>query len=621
MTEINSDIIILFDNTSNLSDLKKNIQNKKCKIISLDYQSHKILMENKIKHEISDNYLKEKESSSIQKKCYMLTQWFSQPDIAKLLKYDDINLGELSAMEFNFLLIPFLKKFVEITRIFNIYQSSEFICSPSSYQIVKTMTKSSSRLNNKIINNELQKNIKIHVKVGTRFITLHLPYSYYIKFKKISEIILSNFFGIKKRVTVNKKSVLFAEFDTTWYHKIFEMLPKNPLNLILFHRRRPAIWNFESFSIIKKSNCSIATLDEIKDTNLEKEIKKGNIQVGRKIKLLLSNEEFFKSFFTIENYSFWDALKIEFIELLKKKCLDTVTEIELAKRLFQKCKFSAIIIGSEVAFNELILLKLAKKFNVTSILLQHGLYYDDFPQSFEYNKFLGVLPIYSDKFIVWGESTKEYAIKCGISPQKIEVLGSPILDDVFDIKKEKNNKEEFILLATSSPTDYFVRDLSIEIWERYESAIKKICETVTKSNKKLIIKLHPYHQEYDITKLVKQINPDIEVIKKGDIKQLIKSCEIFIAIDISTTILTAQILEKPVISMSVKEYFDIPEILKSDSCMITNVREFESTFFHLIDNQKVKKKLIKKGTSFVNRYLSNQGIASQKNLEFLECQT
>ena len=49
--------------------------------------------------------------------------------------------------------------------------------------------------------------------------------------------------------------------------------------------------------------------------------------------------------------------------------------------------------------------------------------YQDTPEAYEYNK-SGVLPSLSDKFLVWGEIFKKYSIDCGISPNKIEIIGN-----------------------------------------------------------------------------------------------------------------------------------------------------------------------------------------------------
>ena len=69
------------------------------------------------------------------------------------------------------------------------------------------------------------------------------------------------------------------------------------------------------------------------------------------------------------------------------------------------------------------------------------------------------------------------------------------------------------------------------------------------------------------SKILKKINPEIEIIKTGNIAELIKKCILFIIIDVSTSILDAHLLRKPVLSVAVKtEEFGLSTVLKNNSC-------------------------------------------------------
>ena len=50
--------IILFDSSATLQDIQSILKNQK--IITFDYESHKLLLENGISHEISEDYVEEK---------------------------------------------------------------------------------------------------------------------------------------------------------------------------------------------------------------------------------------------------------------------------------------------------------------------------------------------------------------------------------------------------------------------------------------------------------------------------------------------------------------------------------------------------------------------------------
>ena len=252
-------------------------------------------------------------------------------------------------------------------------------------------------------------------------------------------------------------------------------------------------------------------------------------------------------------------------------------------------------------------------------MIQHGLGYDTV-EALDWNTHAGEFPVYSDKYVVWGKPYNEYLKKCNILPDKIEVIGSLLNDVVFDIKtKQSNFKNDFILLATSSPVTNIVNDLTVKSRENYESTIKQICQIVSKMNKKLVIKLRPFKNEIDITHLTKEFGSQIQVVKSGDILDLIQPCEVFLSLDLSTTILEAQILNKPTISVLVKDWrFGKPEIFEKNACLNINIDEFEKTLSELLNNNNFKNELISNGTKFVEYHLSNPGNATKKFLSFLE---
>ena len=176
-----------------------------------------------------------------------------------------------------------------------------------------------------------------------------------------------------------------------------------------------------------------------------------------------------------------------------------------------------------------------------------------------------------------------------------------------------------MLLAPAGPTKEHASDLTIEIIEKYMDAIKKICQLVTKYNKKLIIKVHPSPDELDPSFIAKQINSQIKVVKEGNISPLVQSCDLMIVIDFGSPILDAHILKKPVISVSVKDNgWGIPTALKNNSCLTTDLEKFEDDLKDVLNNDNIRNQLIKNGTKSSNEYLSYQNNGSSKLIEFLE---
>lgn len=611
--------ILLYDSSFDIDKLLNIVKEKNPLIISFDYESHKLLIKYKIKHKISDDYLSEKDIQNIQKNSYYFSQWFENPIISNKLEFEGINLGELFYIEFHFFLVPFLKKFVELTHIFKLYSDAKFVGSSQLYEIISKFTDNAIKLQNNVPEKQfLYDSVILNFRFFKKKFTINVPIKYYYKIKKIQEKIINILFKTCNHITNNKSSILLIDFNTVRYKKLFLNFHKISLNIGLYNRRRPIIWNLKSFLIIKKTKCFIPTIFTLYDDNTKNLTNVHISNIKQKIKSLWTNQSFFNLFFSINGFSFWSILRPILVELTEKKIDDAIREIMITKNLFKNYKINSILLWSETAFNDIITIKLAKQYDISTTFIQHGLV-DESDKSYEYTKFAKGFPVYCDKFIVWGKTSHRYAVRRGFPSEKIEIIGSPIHENIFDVKPNSNFANDYILLATSSPVDSNVDELLVKTKENYELAIEKICKTVVNMNKKLVIKLHPSPVELDVTELVKKIDPNIIVIKNHDIVSLIKSCEALVVIDLSTAILEAQILEKPVISVSVKsDLSNDSEIYKSNSCTRCGVDNFEISLNLILNNINYRKKQIENGNAFVNESLSNQKNASETLLTFLE---
>ena len=609
-SDLQESLVLLFDSSSTVDQIKKFVE-QKIKIITFDYESHKMLSKNNIDHEISDNYINDTDMQIIQNDSYNLSKWFLEPSISKLIEYEGINLGKLLNVEFTLFLIKFLKKFLEILQISKKYVNVKFVTSPELYDIANSITNNVTKLGGKQMAFYYD-TIKINSKIAN--ISFNLPYSYYVRLKETSEIITHFLFGPKIN-SITPKSVLFVEFDAIRFRQIFSLLPQNPINAISYNRRKASIWNLTSFSIIKKSGCKIATSHVLMDNKIKNLIEKEILLIEIKTDSIFKFEEFFTSFFSIKELSFWNIVKSSFIVLFKKRLGEYVKEIIIAKQLLKKYKFSSIVIWSEEGLTEQILIKLAKSFKIPTVLIQHGLFYDT-QEAYSMNKFQGVFPSEVDKYIVWGKLEEEHAIKNGVTPEKIEHLGNPQYDQ-FTNSYTKNSKRDSILIATSGSNTEEVRGLTVQAHEKYKETMKKICKIASKTNKKIIIKLHPSPDDLDITELREETNQGVLIIKACDITPLIRSCDVMIVIDLTSVIMEAQLCDKPVISVSVKNWWGTPTIFRSKSCISTDVNGLESLLDRILKDNIFRQELIENGRIFSEQYLSNQGNASQKILDFI----
>jgi len=611
-----NDLVILFDVDSDIEDLKRNmIRNPK--IISFSYDAHEILENNNIEHEISDAYLTRDELIQIQNRCYDTAKWFENRDIAENISYQDINLGSFIQTELNYLMVPFVKKFLEIRKIVKEFNDADFLVSSTFYHIIISMTDSVIQLsdNKKNDNAFYYDSIKISMNIRKKNLTFKLSRKRYESIRRIFDGVLDIIFRPQGNDD-NNKTVLLVEFNPVIYRKFFETIPASRLNCNIFNRRRPAIWSFKSLSIIKKSGCKIISTRRLLNEKLWTFTENQKLLFKERMNSVWDNEDYFNSIFSINGITFWRFLKPIMLELFNKRSLDAIFEIELAKKLFERHHFSAILVWSEIGSTEQILIRVAKKLGIPVILLQHGYFYDsDSSGAHNMNKFQGVFPTDADRYIVWGKIEEDHQIRCGTPREIVHVLGSPQHDRIFEFDKKQ---EKYVLLATSGPVKENALDLTVETIQKNQDTIRRICQVVSKMNKSLVIKTHPSPDEFDPSNLAQQIDPTIRVLKTGDIAPLINDCEVFIAIDASTVILDAQLFRKPIISVSVKDSdYGIPSILQN-GCLFTDIDNFEDALRKILHDTQFRNAIIDKGTNYVNDYLTNQGCASTAVQRFLK---
>ena len=618
----NSKSIILFDSVSDYDDLDEIASKNKSKIISFNYDTHKILKDKKIHHEISDNYLSKKDLRTIQKTAYSISEWFNAEVISKYIYYNGVNLGSLIQDELINILVNYIKKVFELFKISKEFTNSTFISSHTCCKIMKNFSKKINEFKNSSTEN-LQPfpldSIKIKMKIGTKNHSMEFGISknLFKKLKSVSE--KSSKFLLSKNNSIGEtsKNILIVEFNPIQYQSFFEQMPDSKLNFLIYNRRRPAFWNFQSYNLIKRSGCLAETENSLLDAKLKKIILNGKRQIEIKISDLFSKESFFKSFFSLEEISFWPTFKEFFQEYFRKRALEFIQEVELTKKLMEKYDFSSILILSEAGLHERIALQLAYQKQIPVCLVQHGINYNT-KESYDMNVAKGALPIKSDYYLCWGRISGEYSKKMEIKSEKVHPIGSAVFDGVtFD--EQKCSKKDHVLLATGSPTKEHASDLTVEIIEKNMDAVKKICQVVTKYNKKLIIKTHPSPDEFDPSFIAKQVNPEIKVIKEGKISPLIQSCDLLIINDLTSPILDAYILKKPVISLRVTDNgWGIPTAFKNNSCIVTDLEKFDDDLKNVLNNESVRNQLIIDGEKSSKEYLAYQNNGSNKLITFLE---
>ena len=224
----NSKNIIIVDSSYSFETLKKIMENDESVIVSFDYDSHKILSDNGINHQISDDFLSMADLWYIWRKSFSLSQWYESSEIPETLEYKGINTGKLFYIEFHYHLLQFLKRFVELIFLCEKFHSSR-ILAPSSFSEILNL------LNNNVEYIKVEQkpesflydSVKFHI---TKSISIKIPKKSYLKLKNISEHALLKILGNNMNRKNQKKHTLLIEFDPIKYKNYFSYLLNRTYN-------------------------------------------------------------------------------------------------------------------------------------------------------------------------------------------------------------------------------------------------------------------------------------------------------------------------------------------------------------------------------------------------------
>ena len=601
-----SDILLL---DSNITKKESKIFNGNFeKIITFDINSDRMLTEKKIPHIVSDDFIDNYDSKSIDSACLDLCQWYNKNNGNELLSYENINLGSLFRVEFHNFLIPIIKNFLILNKVNTLYPNSNFICSANIYQIANVLEMNSVPIDDKFFNVDLTWD-KIQYNI-TDSISFGISKNNFMKLKNLSNTI-SNLIIKNQTDNNSKNNFALIEFDPIKYKKIFDESNSLHGKIHLYNRHRPIFYNIESLNIIRNSKV-------IPHLTSKKSLKKINSKINSLEKKFLSNleeflndDEFFNLFFKYNGIELWKFIKPNIMKIFKKKTFDSICEIEYAKNFLLENNLKSVILLSESGFIEQIIIGLSKKFPINIILLQHGISVFK-PSSLNYNKILGgIIPLDSNYFFSWGKISSEYMEKLEFINCKIKLIGSPSLDKLIDKNNHYPKNSQNVLLLATGPRNQQSMGHNVNTWKKYESMIKSIYDSVSKHNLNLIIKRHPDIAENDFSPEFYSELSDVKIIKNGDLSEFLLDSKIVLSLGLSSAVLESQVLKKPFISILVDyDTFGSIEYM-SNSCLETTLEKFDKTFSEIITNPGIISKLSQDGNHSVKENISNLGTSSR----------
>jgi hypothetical protein len=612
--------IILVDSTSNFENIKNFFKKENnLSIISFDYKSHKKLENGNIPHQISDDYITDLQCKTIQDYVYKFTYWYFEKDFSKFLEYREINLGRLFQDELLNFFVRFLKKFKEIEIIFASNQNKEFLAENELFDIIQFFTNSTLNLqkSTKKFHSFPHEEMRVNLKIAGYEKSLFLSRDRYLKLKKLSDFLINKMFNPK--ITDNTKTkILFAEYNTERYKELFLKSKKFNAEIFFYGKRRPAFWNGSTLKTIRNSKCKIITNHLIYDNVAKHEEKLGIKKMRTQLSELWKKNSSLEKFFTFGDFEVFTLIKPVLVELIENRLSRTIHEIELVNRMFQKIRFDFSVIINELGFSEQIISCLSKTHKVKCIHMQEGFHWDTIAAHANLTS-QGAYLHDADTLAVWGDIDRSISIENGgIPSNKVRIIGAPRYDNLFN---SETKKQDYILLASSGdPQPEEVNGIRINKIEEYLTDILQISKIVRELDEEVFIKLHPSPtQLMDLVELGKKIDPKITIVSHGEITSLLPSAKLVISIGMSSAIIEALILKKPVIFIPGIDYnWGDPSIINEKGCLISSINELKNDLKGVLNNTKLYAEQQNSSRKYLSKLISHHGNASDEFYKYLK---
>ena len=612
--------IILVDSTSNFENIKNFFKKENnLSIISFDYKSHKKLENGNIPHQISDDYITDLQCKTIQDYVYKFTYWYFEKDFSKFLEYREINLGRLFQDELLNFFVRFLKKFKEIEIIFASNQNKEFLAENELFDIIQFFTNSTLNLqkSTKKFHSFPHEEMRVNLKIAGYEKSLFLSRDRYLKLKKLSDFLINKMFNPK--ITDNTKTkILFAEYNTERYKELFLKSKKFNAEIFFYGKRRPAFWNGSTLKTIRNSKCKIITNHLIYDNVAKHEEKLGIKKMRTQLSELWKKNSSLEKFFTFGDFEVFTLIKPVLVELIENRLSHTIHEIELVNRMFQKIRFDFSVIINELGFSEQIISCLSKTYKVKCIHMQEGFHWDTIAAHANLTS-QGAYLHDADTLAVWGDIDRSISIENGgIPSNKVKIIGAPRYDNLFN---SETKKQDYILLASSGdPQPEEVNGIRINKIEEYLTDILQISKIVRELDEEVFIKLHPSPtQLMDLVELGKKIDPKITIVSHGEITSLLPSAKLVISIGMSSAIIEALILKKPVIFIPGIDYnWGDPSIINEKGCLISSINELKNDLKGVLNNTKLYAEQQNSSRKYLSKLISHHGNASDEFYKYLK---
>lgn len=626
-----SNTIVLIADVSDLAVIQiDKLISDDTKVFSFEYNVHIELQNKNINHEIADDFLDQEKRFEIFDKVVEWRSWYSKINSIDY-EVEKVNILKIfDAHEFQSYLLPISINLLIIKMIIEKEVPTKIIATTLLSKMIQAVIKGKNIktefFENNSNNNLLWDTITIKYNIGRIPLTFKISRKNYSKIKNFVEKITIFFNDLNFRPKPDKKkSVIFLEFNTESFSKLFRAMSKYNANLILVNQRRPTVWNKNSLDVIRNSKCKILKFENILNKDEKNKVELSINNQKKNLKLLWENSKLLDEIFQIEGISFWNVIK----DTVKKNYLERLPQrillIHGIKKLFATTDVRCIISLNESGETEKTFLESNNK-RIPSILLEHG-----FIERIEKTKRFDVLSDYhsfNDKIAVWGEMKKEWLVaQYNIDPKRIIVTGSPRHDDYFSSRFEKKSKKGKILLLAPNPINDANGLATTNLKLKFNEVIKKILSIVKKfDDVQIIVKLHPIQLKHneEIKSLIKKLDSTVPIYLWTPIINTINRADAVVVITpeingTPTILLESMILGKPTMNIYLDKKIPEYDHVKNKAVFtILDTDDLERSLEKILFDKEFQNDLQANADNFLKKFLANRGNASEKFASVLQ---
>lgn len=546
--------------------------------------------------------------------------WWKARDLD--ITYNGINLGEMVEWELTLTLVKFLREFYAAASILStllpdLVMSSkdetalsripEYLCEQKRIKFTHadisiTTANESFKMST----------IPVSFNLAGKIITLNLPRKSFFRLKEMGESVGMTIYralGATKTYK-GRPSILLLDFNTSTYYEILKQLSDAKYNVLMVNSRRPVIWNVSSLKVMQRLGFSILLLREYPFDET------ANAAALKRALSSIESSTSMDNIFQISGIEFWDLIQDEFKGFCQSRFSEILQFIDRGNRILATNRPDLMLTWTDVLQFEKTMLKLAAKHGIKSLMIQHGIHGLIKDPERKWHQF-DIAKLHADKMLVYGEVPKKYLQYYGIPENRIEIIGSPRHDPLFNTSPAELTNS--ILLATSGVPTAYSYFLSNTALARYEANLRAICRAADAiKDKEFIVKLHPFADEVvDPVSIVKEEAPATRILKNANTYQLLGECDLVISTE-STVVMEALILGKPAIVIEfLKEGESVPFVESGAALGIWKPDDAYPALKNALFDESVKDRLRAGRSRFLKEYLSFHGNASKQLVNFL----